>query len=85
MPTETSMTSRDRIAKAILLMRGERVMLDAALAPLYGVSVKALNQAVPQGFHVPAGREMQRPRRAAEGEAAELQEIASSHSATTGT
>src|SRR5262245_1895387 len=30
----------------ILLLRGQRVMLDADLAALYGVEVKALNQAV---------------------------------------
>ena len=38
--------SSDRIAAAILLIRGHRVMLDEALALLYGVLVKALNQAV---------------------------------------
>lgn len=36
----------ERIEKAILLIRGERVMLDADLAELYGVTTKALNQAV---------------------------------------
>jgi hypothetical protein len=36
----------DRIAKAILMLRGQRVLLDAELATLYGVSTKALNQAV---------------------------------------
>lgn len=35
-----------RIEKAILAIRGERVMLDADLAHLYGVTTKALNQAV---------------------------------------
>jgi hypothetical protein len=34
------------IASAILLVRGQRVMLDADLASLYGVSTKTLNQAV---------------------------------------
>lgn len=35
-----------RIAQAIWIMRGLRVMLDADLAALYDVSTKALNQAV---------------------------------------
>ena len=34
------------IASKILFMRGQRVMLDKDLAKLYGISVKALNQAV---------------------------------------
>jgi hypothetical protein len=34
------------IERAILVLRGHRVMLDADLAAMYGVSVKALNQAV---------------------------------------
>jgi hypothetical protein len=36
----------ERIEKAIFLIRGERIMLDADLAELYGVTTKALNQAV---------------------------------------
>jgi hypothetical protein len=47
----------ERIEGAILLIRGERVMLDADLAAVYGVTTKALNQAVkrnrdrfPDGF-----------------------------------
>jgi len=35
-----------RIEGAIVLIRGQRVMLDTDLAALYGVSTKALNQAV---------------------------------------
>ena len=35
-----------RVEEALLLVRGERVLLDADLARLYGVEVKALNQAV---------------------------------------
>jgi hypothetical protein len=35
-----------KIERAILLVRGERVILDADLAKLYGVATKALNQAV---------------------------------------
>jgi len=36
----------ERIEQAILLIRGEKVMLDRDLADLYGVSTKVLNQAV---------------------------------------
>jgi hypothetical protein len=43
---KTSLTGLHLIQNAILTIRGERVMLDADLAALYGVSVKALNQAV---------------------------------------
>jgi hypothetical protein len=35
-----------KIAQAILFIRGQKVMLSQDLAPLYGVTVKALNQAV---------------------------------------
>lgn len=40
----------ERVASAILLIRGERVILDRELARLYGVSTKALNQAVRRNF-----------------------------------
>ena len=36
----------ERITRAILLIRGQKVMLDADLAELYGVETKALNRAV---------------------------------------
>lgn len=36
----------ERIERGIFVMRGQRVMLDADLAELYGVPTKALNQAV---------------------------------------
>jgi hypothetical protein len=36
----------ERVQKAILVIRGERVILDADLAPLYGVSTKRLNEQV---------------------------------------
>jgi hypothetical protein len=36
----------ERIAHAILLIRGERVMLDADLAVIYGVTTKRLNEQV---------------------------------------
>jgi hypothetical protein len=42
----SSLIPHKRIEKAIYLIRGEKVMLDRDLAVLYGVSTKALNQAV---------------------------------------
>ena len=36
----------EQIEKKILLIRGRKVMLDGDLAPLYGVSVKRLNEQV---------------------------------------
>lgn len=36
----------ERLEKAILLIRGEKVMLDRDLAELYGVETRALNQSV---------------------------------------
>ena len=44
--TDTLIVTDERIERAILLIRGRKVMLDADLAELYGVSTKALNQAV---------------------------------------
>jgi hypothetical protein len=38
--------SAPRVESVILLVRGQRVMIDADLARLYGVPTKALNQAV---------------------------------------
>ncbi len=37
---------RDRIERAILIIRGQKVMLDADLAELYGVTTKRLNEQV---------------------------------------
>ena len=37
---------RGRVEELILFLREERVLLDADLAAIYGVSTKALNQAV---------------------------------------
>jgi hypothetical protein len=42
----TSQVSPTAIEWRIHLLRGHRVMLDADLAKLYGVQVKAINQAV---------------------------------------
>jgi hypothetical protein len=38
--------SLDGIEKRILLIRGQKVMIDADLAALYGVQTRVLNQAV---------------------------------------
>ena len=46
MDGEKSLIPSDRIEKAILLLRGQKVMLDADLAELYGVETRALVQAV---------------------------------------
>ncbi len=42
----TALISAARIERKILLLRGEKVMLDRDLAELYGVETKVLNQAV---------------------------------------
>src|SRR5437868_4083383 len=44
--TKNALVLADRITSAILLLRGEKVMLDADLASLYGVETKALVRAV---------------------------------------
>jgi len=43
---QSGLIPTERITQAILLIRGDKVMLDADLAALYGVSTKALVQAV---------------------------------------
>ncbi|OGA21150.1 MAG: DNA-binding protein [Betaproteobacteria bacterium RIFCSPLOWO2_02_FULL_67_26] len=40
----------ERITRAILLIRGQKVLLDTDLAELYGVETKALNRAVKRNF-----------------------------------
>ena len=42
----TNILSSERIERSILLIRGHKVMLDADLAILYGVSTKRLNEQV---------------------------------------
>ena len=42
----TNIVPSERIERSILLIRGHKVMLDADLAVLYGVSVGRLNEAV---------------------------------------
>lgn len=44
--TKQSLVSIETIAQSILLLRRQRVILDADLARLYGVTTKQLNQAV---------------------------------------
>jgi hypothetical protein len=46
MVNEKSLVSVEKIEKAILLIRGQKVMLDADLAALYGVETRVLVQAV---------------------------------------
>ena len=44
--SQTSSVSVEHISCSILILRGQRVLLDAELADLYGVTTKALIQAV---------------------------------------
>lgn len=46
MANAQSIVPVERIEKSILLIRGQKVMLDKDLADLYGVKTKVLNQAV---------------------------------------
>jgi hypothetical protein len=46
MKDETALIPLERIEKSILLVRGERVMLDSDLAELYEVETKVLNRGV---------------------------------------
>lgn len=46
MATKCELIPVGRIAQSIHLLRGQKVMLDADLAALYGVETRALNQAV---------------------------------------
>jgi hypothetical protein len=46
LPAEQALVPTESIERAILMIRGHRVMLDADLAELYGVETKALNRAV---------------------------------------
>ena len=43
---DASIIPAERIERAILLVRGQKVLLDKDLAELYGVATKVLNQAV---------------------------------------
>lgn len=44
--TRTALVPVEHIARSILVLRGQKVLLDSELAELYGVPTKALNQAV---------------------------------------
>lgn len=46
MSPSANLMSTEMIERRILLIRGQKVMLDADLADLYGVTTKVLNQAV---------------------------------------
>lgn len=46
LPENTVLIPEDRIANKILLMRGEKVILDFHLAELYGIETRSLKQAV---------------------------------------
>lgn len=46
MSERRSLIPAERIEQSILLIRGQKVMLDSDLAALYGVETKVLNQAV---------------------------------------
>ena len=46
MATKRSVIPAEQIERCILMVRGQKVMLDSDLAALYGVATKVLNQAV---------------------------------------
>ena len=46
MAKKKALVSAERIERKILLIRGQKVILDSDLAELYGVETKVLNQAV---------------------------------------
>jgi len=46
MNSSRALTAAVNVERRILSIRGQRVLLDADLAALYGVSTRALNQAV---------------------------------------
>ena len=43
---QTSVSPAEHISRSILMLRGQRVLLDAELAILYGVTTKRLNEQV---------------------------------------
>ena len=46
MAAQVSLAPMERIERAIILVRGEKVMLDSELAEIYGVTTKRLNEQV---------------------------------------
>jgi phage regulator Rha-like protein len=51
MEGQTSLVPLERIDRAIILVRGEKVMLDSDLAEIYGVETKRLNEQVRRNFN----------------------------------
>lgn len=51
MAARTQIVPTERIERAIILVRGQKVLLDRDLAALYGVETRALNQAVRRNRH----------------------------------
>lgn len=51
MESQHSLVPAQKIENSILLVRGEKVILDADLAILYGVKTKVLVQAVKRHFY----------------------------------
>ncbi len=51
MPVKQAIIPAESIEQSIFLIRGERVMLDAGLAGLYGVTTKRLNEQVKRNKH----------------------------------
>ena len=50
---ETALVPLERIERAILVIRGHKVMLDTDLTLLYDVEIKALNRAVKRNLDPP--------------------------------
>ncbi len=46
MAKKSVLATPQQIEEAVILLRGEKVLLDAELAAFYGVTTKVLNQAV---------------------------------------
>jgi hypothetical protein len=46
MAAKRDIIQAERIERSILLIRGEKIILDIDLAAVYGVATKALNQAI---------------------------------------
>ncbi len=55
MPKDLSLIPVERIERLILLIRGQKVMLDSDLAELYGVATKRLNEQVSRSVYNAAG------------------------------
>ena len=51
MDAQVSLVPVERIERAIILIRGEKVMLDSDLAEIYGVETGALNRAVKRNLN----------------------------------